>query len=91
MEREVEGGIGMGNTCKPMAVSFQCMTKSTTNKKKKERKKIITKKNKFFSKIHFPFNLYWFGITLPDTLILTQGSLEHLVRASSFRGRTVSV
>ena len=33
MEREVVGGIGMGNTCKPMAVSFQCMTKSTTNKK----------------------------------------------------------
>ena len=35
MEREVGGRIGMGNTCKPMAVSFQCMTKSTTNKKKK--------------------------------------------------------
>ena len=35
MEREVGGGIGMGNTCKPLAVSFQCMTKSTTNKKKK--------------------------------------------------------
>ena len=34
MEREVRGGIGMGNTCKPMAVSFQYMTKSTTNKKK---------------------------------------------------------
>ena len=34
----MEGGIGMGNTCKPMAVSFQCMTKSTTNKKKKEKK-----------------------------------------------------
>ena len=33
MEREVGGGIGMGNTCKPMAVSFQCMTKSTTKKK----------------------------------------------------------
>ena len=32
MEREVGGGIGMGNTCKPMAVSFQCMTKSTTIK-----------------------------------------------------------
>ena len=29
----------MGNTCKPLAVSFQCMTKSTTNKKKKKRKK----------------------------------------------------
>ena len=36
MEREVGGGIGMGNTCKPMAVSFQCMTKSTTIKKKKK-------------------------------------------------------
>ena len=34
MEREVGGGIGMGNTCKPMAVSFQCMTKFTTNEKK---------------------------------------------------------
>ena len=41
MEREVGGGIGMENTCKPMAVSFQCMTKSTTIKKKvkKEKKK----------------------------------------------------
>ena len=29
------GGIGMGNTCKPMAVSFQCMTKFTTKKKKR--------------------------------------------------------
>ena len=36
MEREVGGGIRMGNTCKPMAVSFQCMTKSTTNKKEKK-------------------------------------------------------
>ena len=34
MEREVGGGFGMGNTCKPMAVLFQCMTKFTTNKKK---------------------------------------------------------
>ena len=33
MEREVGGGVGMGTTCKPMAVSFQCMTKSTTKKK----------------------------------------------------------
>ena len=39
MEREVGGGIGMGNTCKPLAVSFQCMTKSTTNKKKKKKEK----------------------------------------------------
>ena len=38
MEREVGGGIGMGNTCKPMADSFQCMTKSTTIKKRKKEK-----------------------------------------------------
>ena len=43
MEREVGGGIGMGNTCKPMAVSFQCMTKFTTNKKNNNNKK---KKNR---------------------------------------------
>ena len=43
MEREVGGGIGMGTTCKPMAVSFQCMTKSTKNKKKKKKKKEINK------------------------------------------------
>ena len=42
MEREVGGGVGMGNTCKPMAVSFQCMTKSTTIKKII----ILIKKNK---------------------------------------------
>ena len=35
VERELGGGIGMGNTCKPMPVLFQCMTKFTTNKKKK--------------------------------------------------------
>ena len=28
----------MGNTCKPMAVSFQCMTKFTTKKKKKKNR-----------------------------------------------------
>ena len=29
VEREVGGGTGMGNTCKSMANSFQCMTKIT--------------------------------------------------------------
>ena len=29
-EREVGGGIGMGNTCKSMADLCQCMTKPTT-------------------------------------------------------------
>ena len=30
LEREVGGGIGMGNTCKSMADSCQCMAKTTT-------------------------------------------------------------
>ena len=30
VEKEVGGGIGMGNTCKSMADSCQCMTKTTT-------------------------------------------------------------
>ena len=30
VEREVGGGIGMGNTCKSMADSCQCMTKTAT-------------------------------------------------------------
>ena len=34
VEREVGGAIGMGNTCKSMASSLQCMTKPTTIKKK---------------------------------------------------------
>ena len=39
------GGIGMGNTCKSMADSFQCMTKPTTIKKKKEEKNAINEVN----------------------------------------------
>ena len=41
------GGIGMGNMSKPMAVSLQCMTKSTTIKKI-----IIKKKSPQFIVIH---------------------------------------
>ena len=33
VEREVGGEIGMGNTCKSMADSYQCMAKTTTIKK----------------------------------------------------------
>ena len=40
--REGVGGIGMGNTCKSMAYSFQCMTKPTTIKKKKKKKSVST-------------------------------------------------
>ena len=56
MEREVGGGIGMGNTCKPMAVSFQCMTKFTAKKKKKTEQQavkntIVYKKLTVFAKL----------------------------------------
>ena len=34
MGREVAGGIGMGNTCKSMADSCQCMAKTTKKIKK---------------------------------------------------------
>ena len=30
VRREVGGGIGMGNTCKSMADSYQCMAETTT-------------------------------------------------------------
>ena len=50
MEREVGGGIGMGNTCKPMAVSFQCMTKFTTNKKKERKKNSPPPKKRLLKK-----------------------------------------
>ena len=50
VEREVGVGIRMGNTCKSMADSCQCMTKTTKYKKEKKRithciKKIKKKKN----------------------------------------------
>ena len=48
MEREVGGGIGMGKTCKLKAVSFQCMTKFTTNLKQtnKQKKPVYIKKKR---------------------------------------------
>ena len=52
MEREVGGGIGMGNTCKPMSMGLcQCMTKFTTNKKKSKKKKnkLIIQKTKIMA------------------------------------------
>ena len=42
MEREVGGGIRMGNTCKSMADSCQCMAKTTTKKKKIKKKEVLT-------------------------------------------------
>ena len=39
-----EGGIGIGNTCKSMADSFQCMTKPTIIKRKKKKKKMLLPK-----------------------------------------------
>ena len=36
MEREAGGEVGVGNTCKSIADSCQCMAKTTTIKKKKK-------------------------------------------------------
>ena len=58
-------GIGMGNTCKPMAVSFQCMTKSTTKKKKRVRHSWATNTHALQLMLHqhiqlFPYrSVYW--------------------------------
>ena len=56
MEREVGRGIGMGNTCKSMADSCQCMTKplqyckvislQLINEKRKKKEKLLMKKKK---------------------------------------------
>ena len=62
MEREVGGGIRMGNTCKSMADSFQRMTKPTTIKKK--IKKIKSRDISLPTKVHlvkakvFPLVMY---------------------------------
>ena len=57
----------MGNTCKPMAVSFQCMTKFTTHKKIKKLKK--KKKNWFLLR---PFSLACSSVSPP--CVLTEAS-----------------
>ena len=54
VEREVGGGIGMGNTCKYMADSFQCMTKPTTIKKKRIMVDYIS--TFYFKQIHLNIN-----------------------------------
>ena len=42
MGKDVGGGIGLGNTCKSMADSCQCMAKTTTIKKNKRNKKLTS-------------------------------------------------
>ena len=56
MGREVGGGIGMGNTCKSMADSFQCMTKPTKIKKKKKTKKKKKKRNTLSNRQMWPWS-----------------------------------
>ena len=48
----------MGNTYKPMAVSFQCMTKSTTIKKKKSRDLTLSTKVVLVKAMVFPVVMY---------------------------------
>ena len=72
MEREVGGGIGMGNTCRPMAVSFQCMTKFTTKKKKttKHSIKFHRAKLQIAHTSNYLHSLYMIFITVYITFML---------------------
>ena len=70
MEREVGGGIGMGSTCRPMAVSFQCMTKFTTNKKKRERDKRLGCSLELRMSILRNNGAAMFGLMQPKLLLL---------------------
>ena len=58
------GGIGMGNTCKSMADSFQCMTKPTTIKKKKKKQHVKKDNGEFLATFHlyFPLDPFTFKI-----------------------------
>ena len=74
MEREAGGGIGMGNTCKSMADSCQCMAKTLQYCKvislqliKINLKKI--KKN-FFSKLLCRRDLEWQKFLFQDKAML---------------------
>ena len=68
----------MGNTCKPMAVSFQCVTKSTTNKNK-----LINLKKKRKQEWHCNVKyLYACSVTYP--LWCFWGLLLDFIRASLF-------
>ena len=58
-----EEGIRMGNTCKPMADSFQCMTKSTHTHKK----------DMHLISVNFHKNIYEGGATY----MLLIGPLRH--------------
>ena len=61
MEREVGGGIGMGNTCTSMADSCQCITKTTIiiiKKKDKAKEKMLMKKHKIQTRNNYRNNGY---------------------------------
>ena len=51
----------MGNTCKPMAVSFQCMTKSTTNKKKLKNEKKKKRRKSALCSVNLVFEVHLSG------------------------------
>ena len=65
------------NTCKPMAVLFQCMTKFTTNKKinkkkkknkipkKKKKKKNLKENSRHLSIILASLLIFFFSATIP--------------------------
>ena len=59
-EREAGGRIRMGNTCKSMADSCQCMAKNTTIKKKLKKKRNIDHLATNVSTVSF-YNIHYIG------------------------------
>ena len=81
MEREVGGGIGMGNTCKSTADSFQCMTKPTTIKKIKKCKK--------FKKLILIVGHYYVTMNFPDgSVVKNRPATERDADSFSVSGRS---
>ena len=64
------GGIRMGNTCKSMADSFQCMTNPTTIKKKIKTKQ--TKKQKKSYDVSRICNVARAGQSMQHPMLLTK-------------------
>ena len=62
-------GIGMGNTCKSMADSFQCMTKPTTIKKKKKNRRGMLSPN-FSWSFRFKMSVISINTTQPIALLM---------------------
>ena len=80
MEREAGGGIGMGNTCKSMADSCQCM-----GQKPLQYCKVISLQNKWKKKIRRNSTSHWFKTYYSSSLYLECSGLDDAFSHISYR------